>query len=489
MEENIKEIKQKTISGMFWRFSERTLSKLISLVVSIILARILLPEEYGIIAIVTVFIALADVFVTNGLGTALIQKKNSDEIDFSTMFYASICFGIILYMILFLSAPVISNIYQNEILTPILRVMGLRIPIAAINSIQQAYVSKHMIYRKFFYSTLIGTIASAIVGIAMAKLGYGVWALVAQYLTNAVFDTAVLSVTVKWRPKLIFSIKRFKALFSYGWKIMMSNFIGTFFNQLKGLIIGIKYTPTDLAFYNRGEQIPLFISNNINSTVESVLFPAISKVQDNVEMLKKAVRRMMKVSSYIIMPMLLGLAATAETLVTIILTDKWLACVPFLIVICFQECLSILNTANLQAIKATGRSDIFLKLELIKKPIYLVFIIITMFISPLAMAIGNALYGIVALCINAKPNKTLLNYSIREQIKDVMGNFWLAATMFIIVTFIGKLSLNIYVILILQILVGVFYYIGLSKLLKLETYEYIKNTIKEFIKSRKLKKF
>ena len=204
MEENIKELKQKTISGVFWRFGERITAQVITFVVSMILARLILPEEYGVIAIVTIFINIANVLVTNGLGTSLIQKKDAGKKDFSTMFYASMILSICLYGILFILAPIIARIFNNDMLILLLRVMGLRIPIAAINSIQQAYVAKKMIYKKFFFSTLFGTVISAIVGIFMAYNNFGVWALVGQYITNSVIDTVVFFLTIDLKPTLYF---------------------------------------------------------------------------------------------------------------------------------------------------------------------------------------------------------------------------------------------------------------------------------------------
>lgn len=482
MDQNINEIKQKTLSGLFWRFGERILAQLISFIVSVILARILMPEEYGLIAIVSIFINLANVFVTSGLGTSLIQKKEVDDLDFSTMLYASVFLSIILYAILFLASPFIAKVYNNELLEIVLKIFGIKLPIAAINSIQQAYVSREMTYKKFFFSNLIGTLISAVIGIYMAYSGFGVWALVVQYLSSSIINTVVLSITNKWKPILKFSFDRFKSLFSYGWKITCASLIGTIFDQLRGFIIGIKYTSADLAYNNKGEQIPALISNNINATMESVLFSSISKVQDSKENVKKAISRLMKTSSFIIFPMLIGLSAVAETLVKILITDKWLPCVPFLRIVCFQQCFSILNSVNMQAIKAVGRSDILLKLEFIKKPIFISILFITMMISPIAMCLGNAIYAIIALFINSYHNKNLLNYSIFEQIKDTWIYFVLSIIMGIAVVLIGEIQLNIYALLILQVTIGAFFYIAFSKLLNLDSLQYIINIIKGLFK-------
>ena len=422
-ENEIQSLKSKTISGLIWRFGERITAQIISFIVSIVLARLLLPEQYGIVAIVTIFINLANVFVTSGLGTSLVQKKDADELDFSTMFWASIILSLILYAIIFNLSPIIAKLYNNELLTMVLRIMGLKLPIAAINSIQQAYVQRKMIFKKFFFSTIIGTIISAFVGIEMALKGCGVWALVGQYLTNSAIDTCVLWITVKWKPSFSFSMKRFKTLFSYGWKIMASSFIGTMFDELRGLIIGARYSSEDLAYNNRGEQIPALLSSNINSTMESVLFSSISKVQDDKIRVKNVVRRLMKISSFIIMPLLFGISAVADSIIKILLTDKWSECIPYLRIVCISQCFGILNTVNLQAIKAIGKSDTTLKLEFVKKPIYLLIILTMLNISPLAICIGNAIYSIIALLINSKPNKKYLDYGLKEQISDIFIYF------------------------------------------------------------------
>ncbi len=476
--ENIQDIKMKTISGVIWKMCERVTSQLVSFVVSVILARILLPEDYGIVAIVTLFITIADAFVNNGLGSALIQKKNADEKDFSTMFYAGIILALILYGILYFIAPFISSVYAKTDITLVLRVMGIRLPIAAMNSIQQAYVARKMIYKKFFLSTLLGTVISGIVGIIMAITGYEVWALVSQYLLNTIISTIVLFITVSWRPKLFFSVDRFKKMFSFGSKVMLSGVIGTIFDQLKSFFIGFKYTATDLAYYNRGEQIPSLLYNNINTTFEAVLFPAISKMQDNKLAVKNSLRRMIKLTSFIIVPIMFGLAVVAESLVEVILTDKWLESVPYLVIVCLQQCISVISNVNLQALKAIGRSDVLLKLEMVKKPLFLLCIIIGMQISPLAIVVANFIYGFFALIINSAPNKKLLNYSMKEQLKDVKPAILLSCIMVIGCILIQYIKMSVIVTLIMQVLTGVMIYIGLSIIFKVEEFYYILDIIR-----------
>ena len=450
----------KTISGLIWKFGERISAQLISFIVSVVLARILLPEQYGTVAIVMIFITLANSLITSGMGTALVQKKDSDSKDFSTLFWASLSMSFFLYVVLFFLSPVIANFYSDDSLVLILRVMGIMLPISSIKSIQHAYVSKNMIFKKFFISTLFGTIISGIVGISMAYCGLGVWALVAQYLINCFVDTLVLFFTVKWHPNLVFSIKRFKELFSYGWKIMAAGFIGTVFNEIKSLAVGYKYSTVDLAYYNKGEHIPNLVINNVNDAIESVTFPAFSQIQDDTEKMKMKTKEMIRASNLILMPILFGIAAIAEPLTIILFTEKWIAIVPFIQLACIAKMFSVVTTLNLQAVKAKGNSDVLLKLEFIKKPVYLMFILVGIFISPLAVAIANTIYSFVAIIINTAPNKKYLNYSFLEQLTDIFPSLLISIIMFAVVCSFGLLlNLNIYIELVLSIALGAVVYI------------------------------
>ena len=360
-------MKEKILNGLIWTYAERMLAQLISLAVTIILARLIEPEEYGAIAIVTVFIAIADAFAINGLGNALIQKKDADHIDFSSVFYFNIGFSILLYWILFVVAIPIADFYSNPILTPVLRVMSIRIPIAAINSVQQAYVSRRMEFKKFFFATLSGTLLSAVLGIVMAYIGYGIWALVAQYMSNTVIDTLVLWIVVKWRPRREFSWKRMKELYSFGWRVLTTSLLITIYGNIQDLIIGKKFSSSDLAYSNRGRQFPSLISTNINTSISKVLFPAISEVQDDIERVKVLTRKAISVGTYILSPILIGLATVSHVFIRILLTDKWLPCVPYLQVMCLVFLLQPIQTASIQAMKALGESRLYLRLEIIKK--------------------------------------------------------------------------------------------------------------------------
>ncbi len=477
--DNNEQIKSKTISGFFWRFAERCGAQVVSLVVSIVLARLLEPTDYGIISMVAIFITISQVFVDSGMGSALVQKKDAGDLEFSSVFYFNIvmCAGI--YGILFVTAPIIAKFYENEQLTSVIRVLSLTVVISSLKNVQQAYVSKKMLFKRFFFATLGGTIMAAVIGIYMAFKGYGVWALVAQQLTNSIIDTIILWITVKWRPKKMFSFKKLKELFSFGWKLLVSSVLHSVYGNLRELIIGKLYSSADLAYYNKGTQFPNLIVSNINSSIDSVLLPAMSQEQNNVEKVKKMTRRAIKTSSYIMWPLMLGLAVVAKPLVNLLLTEKWSQTVIFLQIFCLVYVFEPIQTANLNAIKALGRSDIFLKLEVVKKIMGIMILLCTMNFGVLAIALGMLFYTVfVASIMNSFPNKKLLNYGYIEQIKDILPAIFLAIFMVIIIYPISYLALNDISILILQIVIGGVVYVLGSKLFELETFNYIVGILK-----------
>lgn len=466
-------LKSKTISGLLWKFAERTGAQAITFILSIILARLLSPSDYGAIAILLVFITIADVFVNAGFGSALIQKKDADNLDFSSVFYFSFIFSIFIYLVIFLAAPFVANFYNMPILQPTLQVLALRIPVAAINSVQQAYVSRNMQFKKFFYSTLSGTAASAVVGIFMAYNGYGIWSLVGQYLSNAVINTIVLFSVINWHPQLVFSLQRLKSLFSYGWKLLLSGLLDTGSQSLNSLLIGKFYTSVDLAFFDTGKKFPMVIVTNINSSISSVLFPALAFEQDEPERVKAHTRKAIQISSYIMWPLMLGMAACADSIVSLVLTDKWLPAVPYLQIACITYGLWPIHTANLQAINAMGRSDIFLKLEIVKKVIGITALLFSIQYGVLAIALSGIITGIISIFINAYPNGYLLKYSYWEQIRDILPSVLLAMLMAVGVNIIGSFTDDICLKLFYQVISGGIIYIVLSKISKIDSFEYI----------------
>ncbi len=477
--------KKSVFTNLIWRFAERCGAELVQILVSIILARILAPEAFGTIALILVFSNILQVFVDSGLGNALIQKKNADDLDFSSVFYFNILVCVVLYLLLFLCAPVIANYYENPDLTPLVRVLGLTVIISGVKNVQQAYISRTMQFRKFFLTSLGGVIAAAVISIAMALNGFGIWALIAQKVINLAVATCLMWLTVKWRPKLVFSWQRLKGLISYGWKLLASSLIDTVYRELSKLIIGKKYSEADLAFYNQGNQYPNLIAININTAIDSVIFPVLSKEQNDPQRVKAMTRRAMKTGIYVMAPLMMGLAFTSPNVVSLVLTEKWLPCVPFMRIFCITFMFYPLHTTNLNAIKAMGRSDLFLKLEIAKKIVGVVLLLISMWHSVMAMAYSMIISSVASQIINSFPNKKLLNYGYVEQLKDILPNILLAVFMGVCVHFIGYSNLPIIIELVIQILVGAGVYVGGSVLTKNESFTYIIDILKSFLLKRK----
>lgn len=471
-------LRGKVFSGFIWRFMERIGAQGVGFIVSLFLARLLTPEDYGQVALVTVFITILNTFALSGIGTSLIQKKDTDELDYSTVFHFNIIFSILLYGLLFLCAPLIGKFYNDPSLVLLVRVLGISIIISGANNVQRSYVSKTMQFRRFFFSTIVGTIVSGIVGVIMAYKGMGTWAIVGQQLTNNVVDTVILWFTVGWRPKKIFSFSRLKVLYSFGWKLLVSSLIDTIYTNLYSLVIGKFYDANTLGLYNKGVQFPNLIVSNVNGPIQSVLLPAMSYEQDNKKRVKEMTRRSIVTSSFLIFPMMIGMAAIAKPMVILLLTEKWVACVPFVQISCITLAFYPIHTANLQAINAMGRSDIFLKLEIIKKFVGLGLLIVAVPFGVYIMVWFKALSSLISTFINAYPNKKLLNYSYLEQMKDLLPSIVSASIMGIIVWGVELLNLNVLVTIVIQIVLGTGVYLTIAKVFKFECFEYLVGMIK-----------
>lgn len=472
------------LSNFIWRFAERCGAQLVTAVVSVLLARLLAPDDYGMIALVSVFTNIMYVFVDCGLSTALIQKKDADDLDFSSVFYFNFAVCVLIYLIMFIAAPYIAAFYKRPELTSIVRVISLMLVLSGVKSVQQVYVSRHMLFRLFFFSTLGGTLFSAALGLWMAYAGFGVWALVAQQLSNSTIDTLILFLTVKWRPKKMFSWQRLKGLLSYGWRLLASSLLDTVYNNLRSLVIGRVYTSADLAYYNQGQYVPDTIAVNVDSSIDSVLFPAMSAAQDEPALVKDMTRTAIKMSVYIIAPLMMAVAFCAEPVVRLFLTDKWLPCVPFLRICCVTYMFYPIHTANLNAIKAMGRSDLYLKLEIIKKIMGLTLLLITYRISVMAMCYSLLVSDLCSQLINTRPNKKLMGYNYLEQLRDILPSLLLSVFMGFCMWTVSLLHLPDLMTLVIQIPLGLAVYLAGSALLKLDTFEYLWNVVKPKIQKK-----
>jgi len=474
--------KRTIIASLFWKYCERLGTQLTQFVVSVVLARILAPDDFGVVALALIFIAIANIFVQSGLNTALIQKKDADDLDFSSVFWASLGISFIAYAVFFFAAPFIADFYGKEILVPVTRVLALTIPIGVLNSIQNAYVSRHMMFKKLFYRSFGAMIPSGIAGIVAALYGAGIWAIVIQQISISILNIAILWVVVPWHPSFKFSGTRLKSLFSFGWKLLCSSLLDACYSNLRGLIIGKVFTPADLAYYNRGDHFPNLVVNNINHSIQSVMLPSLSAYQDDRPMMKKLMRRSIVTTSFLILPMMAGLAVLAKPLILFLLGEKWLPCVPFVQIYCFIYAFRPIHTSNLSAINAMGRSDIFLKLEIIKEFVGIGILLGSLFLfnSPLGIAYGAALATLISAFINAHPNKKLLQYGYLEQMKDIFPSFLLSGFMAVCLHLFSQINIPIYISAILQIPLGIIIYTGIAKILHFECLDYLVNTIKGF---------
>lgn len=471
---------RRAASSFLFKLTESLGAQGISFVVSIVLARLLTPDDYGVLSMLTVFIAVSQVFVQSGLNTALIQKKDADDVDFSSAFFISLSIAVALYGLLFLLSPAIAAYFAMPQLRDALRVLALVLLPGALVSVQNAAVARRMAFRRLMLCSLAATAISGAVGVTMALLGCGYWALVGQQLSSQFALAAALLIAVPWRPRLRFSLARVKGLVGFSWKLLLSSLLDTGYQNLRTAVIGKQFSDDMLGFYNRGKQFPELVMNAVNGSIQSVMLPVLSEVQDDKARMKQMMRRSVMVSSFLVLPLMAGLAAVARPLVQLLLTDKWLPCVPFLQICCMDFAFYPIHTANLQAINAMGRSDVFLKLEAIKKSYGLVILAVSAlcFHSVTAIAWGAVVSTLLSAVVNASPNRRMLGYGYLEQMKDILPPLALSILMFLCVSALGLLPLGALPLLALQVLAGVAIYAGLSLLLKLEAVTYLLEMLK-----------
>lgn len=471
--------------NFLWKLFERCGVQIVSFIVSIVLARILDPSLYGQIALVTIFLSVLRVFVDCGLGSALIQKKEADFLDYSTVFMCNLilCTGV--YLLLFISAPFIADFYNMPDIKSLLRVMGVILIISGLRNVQQAYVAHNMMFKKFFFSTVGGILFSGLVGIAMAYLGFGVWALVGQNVSEVIVNTAILWFTVKWRPNYKFSLQRLKNLLPFASRLLLVSLIDNIYNSARQLIIGKVYTSSELAYFNRGKQFPEMMSTNINSSVDSVMFPVLSKLQDDKLYIKDTMRKVLKINCYLMFPIMVGMACVAPSLIAIVLTEKWMDSVPVMRLFCFSFLIEPIVMANINVLKSIGKAGIYLRVCIIQRLIGVFFILLFMNKGIVGFAISTIIVNYISLIIVSWPNKKLINYGIKEQFKDLFPYFLIACFMGLAVLFFGYLEIGLLLKLFLQVVIGVISYSIISFLLRVDSFMYCFDRVKSiFIKKR-----
>ena len=482
---NEKQTTTKVLNGLFWKLMENGGAQGVQFLVSIILARLLSPEEYGVVGVILIFVTIANVLVQNGFSTALIQKRKVDDTDFSSVFFFNMAVSAVIYLVLYLSAPGIAYFYNNQEMTALVRVLAVVLFPGGVISIQNAYVSRNMEFKGLFISSFAASMISGAISIFLAYRGLGVWALVWQQIAYYFFYMLILFMSISWKPRLLFSILRIKTMFAFGWKLLCASLLDTVYNNIYGLVIGRIYNESMLGNYNRGEQFPKLIVSNLGAAIQSVMLPVLSASQDEPERVKSMLRRAITVSSYLVLPMMAGLIAVARPMVLLLLGEKWLACVPFLQIMCVAYSFWPIHIANLQALNAMGRSDIFLKLEIVKKMVGLAVLAVGIRYNPLVLVALKAAADFLCTFINAWPNKRLLNYSIIEQWKDIIPSVAVSILMAAAVMAAGKFVPGGWLGLGMQILFGAVVYMLASWVLGLEVFRYIRGLVVDRLPGRK----
>ena len=468
---------------MLWKLAERVGAQAVTLLVSILLARLLTPEDYSIVGIVTVFFAFCNVFVVGGFNMALIQKKDADGKDYSSVLIVSALIAAVLYVALFFLAPWISSVYGQPLLIPVFRVMGMTLIIDAVKAVLYAFVSNQLQFKKFFFSTLCGTCLSAVVGIGMAYAGYGPWALVAQKMVSSVVDTLILLVTSRIRLQFKVSFDRLKGLFSYGWKIFVASIISTVYDQTNPLIIGLRFSGADLSYYTKGRSFPMALNTALDGAMTSVLFPAMSKVQDDPKAVLSYTRKFISTASYVIFPVMVGFLAVSDNFVRVLLTEKWMGASIYIQIFCITFMFNIIQNGNLQTIRAIGRSDIILKLEIIKKSLYFLVIGLTVIFArdPVILALATVVNTGIATVVNTAPNRKLIGYRYRAQLWDIAPNLLIAGVMGVAVYFMSGLPLHPALVLVIQCAAGAVIYVLLSVITRNKNFDYLLGLCKQYI--------
>lgn len=476
--------KSKVLYSMAWKLMERGGAQLVQAVVQILLARFLMPEEYGLIVLVSTFIVVANVFLESGLNIALIQKKNVDEVDFSSVFYLNLSISILLYILLYVAAPYIADFYNDQRIVSVARVLSLTLFIGGFSLCQGAYLSRNMMFKELFKSTLLGTVVAGAIGVLAAYMGLGVWALVLNSLIKQLIVAIIIWFTVKWRPKLVFSVDKIKTLFSYSSKIMASNIIYTFYENIINLIIVRAYSSAMLGFYNRGNNLPKLIMTNINESIQAVMLPTLSHYQDDIVKVKNMLKRTILTSTFVIFPMMAGLAAVGEPVIRILLTEKWMKAVPFLQIFCLYYALWPIMTPKLQVIMALGRSDIILKREIVSTTIGIMILLVSVPRGVYAIAFGLVISSLIDILIVSRLVFKLTGYGHAEQTKDILPSLMASVAMGAVVYSLNFLDISDWQKLILQFSMGVAIYIGIARMFRIESLSYLIATIKQLRENR-----
>ena len=470
-------LKDKTVNGMGWSALENVTRLGVTFVVSIVLARLLSPEEYGLIGILTIFIAIFNAIVDSGFTSALIRKQDATDTDYSTVFYTNLVLSVVLAAVLFFCAKPISIFFERPELVSLTQVMSSVVIINALSIVQRARTTKAIDFKTQTKITFISSIGSGVIGIVMAYMGYGVWALVGQQVSNQLLTTLFFWIYNKWMPKLVFSWASFKEMWAFGSKLLASGLIDTAWKEAYQVVIGKCYSPATLGLYTRAKQFADLCSSNLTSVVQRVSYPVLSSIQDDRLRLKGAYQRVIKTTMLPTFVLMLGMAACAEPMIYVLIGEQWLECVPMLQIICTYGMLYPLHALNLNMLQVQGRSDLFLKLEIIKKIVGIGPLLLGIFVNIYWMLAGTLVTSLISYYLNAYYSGPFLNYSIKEQVKDILPSFGVAVAMAVPVYAMSFIPLNPFILLPLQIVAGAIITIAICETTKLPEYIELKGIV------------
>lgn len=446
--------KRVVLSSLIWKFMERGSAQLVSFVVSLVLARLLGPADYGLVSLVLVFTTISLVLVQGGFNSALVQKRNASDLDYSSVLAFSFGVALLCYVILFIAAPAVANFYGNPEVTAILRVMALVLLPGAYNSVQVAYAEKSFQFKKLFIANLSTSLGSGVLGIALAFGGAGVWALVAQQLGNQFIICIVLVVTLRWHPKIGLSVRSIKKLFSFGANVFIGDLLVQIFLNLRNLIVGKLFDETTLGLFNRGNQFPSSIMTAITGSLQQVMLPTFSDVQTARDRVLSITRRSVQASCLAFFPLMIGLASIATPLVRLLLGDAWLGCIPYLQIFAISYYFHPMQIITAQAMRGLGDSKTTLKIEIVRKTAELGFMFASIPLGPLALAASSIVAGLVSFIVALVPNVIILNYTLKEQLHDITGPLVGSVIMGLCLAIVALLPLPDFILLALQILIG-----------------------------------
>ena len=475
MEQNLK---SKTLSGFLWSAIERFSLQSVQFVINIIMARLLVPSDYGMIGMLAIFLQISQAFVDSGFTNALIQRKDRTETDFSTVFYFNILIALIFYGVLFISAPAIARFYDMPELINVTRIIAFTLIINSLSAVHRTILIIDVNFKTQSKISLSAALISGCLGIWMAYTGWGVWGLVWQTILNSILLTILFHYFVRWKPLLTFSVQSFKRLFSFGSKLLVSGMIHTIYKNLYTIVIGKRFSAVDLGYYTRAEQFAMFPSSNLNAIISRVIFPVLSTIQDDDDELKTVYRKYICLSSYIIFPLMVGLSALAKPTIELLLTEKWSGVVILLQILCFDWMFDHLSMINLNLLYVKGRSDLALKLEIVKKTIATTILFISIPFGLIGMCCGRVLYSLIATYLNSRYTKSLIGLSFYDQMKDIFPYIILTFIMGISVYSISFFNLSNINHLIIGIIIGIFLYMTMSSVLKLDSYKILFQLIK-----------